>query len=280
MSNEHLKKEVSQKEFVEAKLYDRKYYLTDCDGYEDYLKGNLSLLRHQRVMGFAKIQGGESVLDIGCGRGELTYQCARKGCRVMAVDYSSDSIELTRETVSKLPAQLQKDITIAAMDVTRMDISEKFDAVFMIDLVEHLYDWQLEILFSKVRDLLKPGGRLIIQTPNLNYERFLFPLKRLISLPATFLKQISRLLRKKTKEKRFGQWLRKTFRILPNRDRGEGLIHSMHVNTHTPSDLKRLLSEFDSRIFCFDHSRNPISLLFKKWWGREIVVIARVKGIN
>lgn len=265
----------TKNKFVEAKLYTRDYYLTDCDGYEDYVKGSLDLARHLRVIDFAGIRGIERVLDIGCGRGELAYQCALKGCKVLAIDYSNDAITLTKETVSRLPEGLRRNVTVEMTDITEMSPQEKFDAVFMVDVVEHLYDWQLEVLFKKVREILAPRGKLIIQTPNLNYDRFLFPLKKFFTLPFTVIKQVSRVLRGKRREKSWGEWLKKTFRIFPNKDRGEGLIQLMHINTQTPRHLKGLLSGFKTKIFCVDHSKNPVSLLFARWWGREMVVIAQ-----
>jgi len=131
----------NQNKFVEAKLYNRNYYLTDCDGYEDYVKGNLNFKRNQRVINFAKIKGGEEILDIGCGRGELTYKCALRGCKVVAVDYSQDALSLTKETISRLPDELQKNVIVKLMDVSEINLNKKFDVIFMIDLVEHLYDW-------------------------------------------------------------------------------------------------------------------------------------------
>jgi len=264
--------------FVDAKLYNRDYYLTDCDGYEDYTKGRLNLKRHQRVINFAELSGSEKILDVGCGRGELSYQCALRGCKVVAIDYSEDAIILTKETVSKLPNKLQENIDVKLMDVVNINLKDKFDVIFMVDLVEHLYDWQLEILFNKTKDLLKTNGRMIIQTPNLNYERFLFPLKRIISLPATFIKQFLRVLRGKRREKTWKEWFKKTFRIFLSKERATGAISLRHVNTQAPKQLYKLLhNNFNTKIFCVDHSKNPISLVFKKWWGREIVVIATLK---
>jgi SAM-dependent methyltransferase len=35
----------------------------------------------------------------------------------------------------------------------------------MIDIAEHLFDWQLEIVFNNVARLLKPGGYIYIDAP-------------------------------------------------------------------------------------------------------------------
>ena len=43
--------------------------------------------------------------------------------------------------------------------------SDPFDGVLMIDIAEHLFDWQLDIVFKHVARLLKAGGYLYIDAP-------------------------------------------------------------------------------------------------------------------
>jgi 2-polyprenyl-3-methyl-5-hydroxy-6-metoxy-1,4-benzoquinol methylase len=256
-------------------IYNKEYYLSIFDGYENYIKqeGKIPRDKLYRSLDFSQLRSGEKVLDIGCGRGELAYQCALRGCKVVAVDFSKEAVALTQQTISHLPEELRQNVSILQMDVSELNLADKFDVIFLIDVVGHLYDEQLKVLFKNVKKILNKNGRLIIQTPNLNYIRFLYPLKHILSLPTTIIKQILRVLRKKRKEKNIKDWLKNTFKIsFPLTE----IYIKMHVNEHTPGHLKQLLSDFDTKIFCYDHSKNPISLIFKKWWGREIIVIARV----
>lgn len=41
-----------------------------------------------------------------------------------------------------------------------------FDYVVLNDVIEHLSDRELQKMFVKIKELLKPGGELIIHTPN------------------------------------------------------------------------------------------------------------------
>jgi SAM-dependent methyltransferase len=56
-----------------------------------------------------------------------------------------------------------------------------FDRVLMFDLVEHLHPWELDLALAEARRVLRPDGRLVIHTaPNIWYDRYAYPLVRLV----------------------------------------------------------------------------------------------------
>ena len=257
-------------------FYDREYFLKELPEAESYHESSGAALldKHDRSLRFGSIRSGEKVLDIGCGRGELTYQCALRGCHVVSVDFSREALLLCRNTLSRLPERLRNHVALVQMDARHLGLLGRFDLIFLIDIVEHLRDDQLQELFRDVKGLLSEEGRILIQTPNWNYENVLYPLKRLLSLPFSILKQIGRVWRGKRKEPTWKEWLYNTFKI-----RFPKSVHSiLHINVKTPRSLRRFLSEcgFTSQVFCHDHSKNPLSLLSKRGFGREIIAIARV----
>jgi len=53
--------------------------------------------------------------------------------------------------------------------------------VLMFDLVEHLHPWELDRALAEARRVLRSDGRLIIHTaPNVWYDRYAYPLVRLV----------------------------------------------------------------------------------------------------
>lgn len=100
---------------------------------------------------------GKTVLDAGCGTGELAGIIARRGAKkVVGVDYSKDAIGVAKANWKSINLEFfQKDIN---------DIKEKFDVVVSLGTLEHL-DEPLSAL-RKLKSLLNPMGSLIITCPN------------------------------------------------------------------------------------------------------------------
>lgn len=244
---------------VDSTIYDSDYYLHAYSGSPKVYLSNLENLPISlgRCLGYADPKPHEKVLDLGCGRGHLAYHCVMKGCIVTAIDYSKEAIELALVTKEALPEHLRDKMVVKQMDFKELDTREKYDIIFMADLLEHLYDWELELLFDKVKQMLKPySGRLIIHTaPNKIWINIIFPLKRILDWPKTL-----------RKEKDF-YYKRDKYSYDPE----------MHVNEQTPKSVKRLLKSrgFKAKVWCDDGSSNIISILTKRFAGADIWVIAR-----
>lgn len=83
--------------------YTSKYFLEDCGGYAEFQRAGLGQLGDLRLIGVAEIAGAlkpqlsaARVVDLGCGRGELSAHFARCGAEVTAIDYSADAIAIAQ----------------------------------------------------------------------------------------------------------------------------------------------------------------------------------------
>ena len=65
---------------------------------------------------------GERVLDAGCGTGQLTYEIAQAGARVLGIDNSAAMIEQARQNYP--------EIEFRQSDITALPFRNEFDAVF------------------------------------------------------------------------------------------------------------------------------------------------------
>ena len=130
-------------------------------------------------LGIANLLPGMRVLDVGCGRGEVVLYCARKGIEAVGVDYSQEVLDIAEHAKRTHSTQEQGRMKFIRGDVKSLDTKEPFDRIFMLDFVEHLYDWELNGLFQTCKKLLKPEGQIIIHTlPNrwvyeITYRRLL-----------------------------------------------------------------------------------------------------------
>lgn len=116
--------------------------------------------RLQRVL--SALQGlaaGARVLEVGCSQANAALQAAERGWPAVGLD---------RELRALRYAEKKHDVgdfKAICGDVTCLPLaSESFDAVLALEILEHLPE-PLQALLE-LRRVLKPGGRLVITTPN------------------------------------------------------------------------------------------------------------------
>ncbi len=204
---------------VSPELYTREYFTTDCEGYGLFLEGTEELPeRIEEALAAAGDLRGRWVLDIGCGRGELVCGAARRGASAVGIDYAQAAIELSRERLAALEEPLRERVEFRLADAKGLAFADgSFDAVFLVDVYEHLHPHEIEHTLAEVKRVLRPGGRLIVHTgPNTWFYRFGYPLVRVAG---------KRLLRRDFPEDLRGQY-----------------DDVMHVNEQNPLSLRRGLT--------------------------------------
>jgi len=229
----------SGKEFTYKELesfYDENYYLNDCGGYESFKTHNAFLDgRLYIVQCLADVQVGERVLDIGCGRGELSYAMAKSGADVLGIDYSDKAIEIAKKNFQGRLANLNYQ----KMDFFKLDKGILFDKIVASDLVEHIDAELLEKFMENIANRLSKDGKFILHT---------YPNKYIYSY---------KYKRDRLKAKEIGLYL-------PENPRSfyESL---MHINEQKPSGLKKLLKKYFKN-YCVwtSNIEDPLGNLIKK----------------
>lgn len=136
----------SEKERQESFPWSRSTYHSEYNKYLAQYKVK-SCLEHAR---------GSSLLDIACGDGLMTEMFARHFNRVVGVDASGKHLAMARERVAD--AEFHESL------IEDLELEEKFDSVFMLDLLEHVVD-PIEVL-QKAGGFLSDEGILIVHVPN------------------------------------------------------------------------------------------------------------------
>jgi len=99
-----------------------------------------------------------SVLDLGCGLGNLSLEAARRGCSVTAVDASPTAVERVRATAlhERLPLEaLQADLGC-------FRIEQDYDTIVAIGLLMFFRKQQALRLLRQIEQRVRPGGRAIV----------------------------------------------------------------------------------------------------------------------
>lgn len=109
------------------------------------------------IMMLPYVNGGR-ILDIGCGRGEFLNLMKSLGWEVMGVEVDAKAAQAAKESF-KIPV-----VTNSFEDTSFPEGS--FDAITLHHVIEHLEE-PLQYL-KKCFQLLKPQGKLVIVTPNID----------------------------------------------------------------------------------------------------------------
>jgi len=110
----------------------------------------------------ARNSGIKAVLDLGCGNGSFAKQLVARGLTVHGCDISASGVA---------EAQIQcsggRLFVGSGYDDLLTAVGSPVDAVVALEVVEHLYDPRRFI--TRVREVLRPGGVLVLSTPYHGY---------------------------------------------------------------------------------------------------------------
>jgi SAM-dependent methyltransferase len=114
--------------------------------------------RHEAAYLFAApLVEARSVLEVGCGEGYGTALLARSARRILGVDY--DALTAAHASATYPQARFVR-ANLAALPVP----SESVDIVATLQVIEHV--WNHDEFVRECLRVLRPGGRLLVTTPN------------------------------------------------------------------------------------------------------------------
>ncbi len=194
----------------------------------------------------------KQVIDVGCGTGFLASMIAKKGAKVLGIDYSKSAIDIAKKKY------VHKNLEFQNIDF-KQNIKKKFDVIISIGTLEH-FDKPINTL-KQFKKSLNPGGKIIITVPNWSNPRgyVLMTLYYLFKAPIT-LADIHYLT-----PKNFESWAKK----LDMKLKWKTLNHSWGHGNVMIRDLKRRLPKVisDTKLSV---SRSDINNLIK-WLEMSVI---------
>lgn len=109
---------------------------------------------------------GDVLLDVGCGNGRLLYAHRYRFSRLIGLELSSTALDQARSNLAGLPSTLYQ----ASAESMNQISSASIDRVVASDVIEHVPDVCAAV--AEMYRVLKPTGRLIVNTPNVAYARW------------------------------------------------------------------------------------------------------------
>lgn len=101
--------------------------------------------------------GTTVALDAGCGEGFGSQLLARRGARVVALDYDTWAMSHLARAHSQIPSVRGNLVSLPLADRT-------VDVLVSLQTIEHL--WDQDAFVAECARVLRPGGQLVISTPN------------------------------------------------------------------------------------------------------------------
>lgn len=135
------------------------------------------------------IDGG-ALLDVGCGNGQFLAVAREMGWNAEGIDFDEQAVRAARAN--------GLEVRHGGIELLQ-GVRERYDVITLSHVIEHVHD-PLDLLV-RIHLLLKPGGRLWLETPNLEsvghglygpHWRGLEPPRHLVLFTSTSLRSVLR----------------------------------------------------------------------------------------
>ena len=116
------------------------------------------------------------IVDCGGGAANASAPWARLHPEADLVVVDMDEFALEKSVHRNLPNLTPLMAPIASLPLA----DQAADVVFSTFVVEHVYDWELSDFYIEARRVLRPGGRLVIQSDAAFFDKYIHPVLRLL----------------------------------------------------------------------------------------------------
>lgn len=113
------------------------------------------------------LTGKSSVLEVGCGDGFGLSVVLQNVGSIHAIDFDPVLIDSAIKMNNE-----RSNVTFEEFDMTKKSLDRKFDAVYSVDVIEHIDKKGEGFFMSNICSALLPEGVCIIGTPNINASQY------------------------------------------------------------------------------------------------------------
>jgi len=135
------------------------------DGAADGSEHGLEAAQQRKIASIAaRLEGAQTLLEIGCGWGALARHFAGKGIAVTGVSLSDEQLEWARSQSTAAGIEFRKQ--------DYRDVAGQYDAIASVEMVEAVGREYWADFFDAIARNLRPGGRAAVQYIAMREEVF------------------------------------------------------------------------------------------------------------
>lgn len=147
-------------DFFSTFLDDTMMYSAACYPGKEMNAKDAQLTKLDSLIEKMDLHPGMNVLEIGSGWGEMACRMAEtKNVNVTTITLSREQKKYTEE---KIKARGLED-SVAVMLIDYRDMEGQFDAIVSVEMIEAVGLRYMNLFFKKCNELLRSGGRLVLQ---------------------------------------------------------------------------------------------------------------------
>ncbi len=151
-----------EKKMIPEEIVSDEMYLA----FEEKFRGNESDISDRQDFYVAeylkdlKVEDDSLALDLGCGRGEWLKKMSKRGYRTVGVDINSSMVSACEENGVEA-------VNSDALEYLEAVEDSSVDVLSAFQVIEHLSKAEVTKLVKEAYRVLKTGGILILETPNI-----------------------------------------------------------------------------------------------------------------
>lgn len=127
----------------------------------------LSFIASRYKFASKMLSGVELAIEIGCGDafgGPIVAQSVK---RLICTDIDEETI-----AQNKVRCEIFKNMEFNYHDFRDKSYPERANAIYLVDVIEHIFEKEEPIFMSNIVKSLKPDGFVLMGTPNKNAEQY------------------------------------------------------------------------------------------------------------
>lgn len=125
--------------------------------------------KYRRILELLNPRESDHIVEVGCGWGEFAVQAAKtKKIKVDGITLSKQQLLWGQEKL--IQEGLDNKAQLHLMDYR--DISRQYDGVVSIEMFEAVGEENWDTYFEKLKSILKPGGKAVLQIITIDDKRF------------------------------------------------------------------------------------------------------------